>query len=206
MHCPPFPDYQGDQCLSLHWHRGVGLNSARLPEPGRSATPGFLQSDNTRPKKAQHPVHQIDGGVMPPLWAIRHLLCVLLLVGEELRVGNRLPCLLSAQSPCLTNAQDDYKIVLRYDQSTTYWEVDLQSTVSVRWQTVIPREIRRQLGIEPRSKLEWELKDGFIQVRPIPADPVRASLGLLESRDLSTESLLEERRRERVREGIASHS
>ena len=82
----------------------------------------------------------------------------------------------------------------------------MQSTVSVRWQTVIPREIRRQLGIEPRSKLEWELKDGFIQVRPIPADPVRASLGLLESRGLSTESLLEERRRERVREKVASRS
>ena len=79
----------------------------------------------------------------------------------------------------------------------------MQSTVSVRWQTVIPREIRRRLGIEPKSKLDWELRDGFVQVRPIPADPVRTSLGLLEGRDLTTESLLEERRRERSRERSA---
>ena len=76
----------------------------------------------------------------------------------------------------------------------------MQTTVSVRWQTVIPREIRRRLGIEPRSKLDWDLRDGFARVRPIPADPVKASLGLLEGRDLTTESLLEERRRERSRD------
>ncbi len=76
----------------------------------------------------------------------------------------------------------------------------MQTTVSVRGQTVIPSEIRRELEIEPNSKLEWELRDGYIEVRPIPADPMKASLGLLRGRGLTTESLLEERQRERLRE------
>ncbi len=76
----------------------------------------------------------------------------------------------------------------------------LQTTVSIRWQTVVPREIRRQLAIEPHSKLKWELKDGFAQVRALPADPVKASLGLFRGPDLTSETLLAERRHERARE------
>ncbi|HEX9734916.1 MAG TPA: AbrB/MazE/SpoVT family DNA-binding domain-containing protein [Thermoanaerobaculia bacterium] len=81
----------------------------------------------------------------------------------------------------------------------------MQTTISTRWQTVIPRKIRQELAIEPNSKLEWELKDGFVQVRPIPADPVKASLGLLRGRGLTTEDLLAERRRERARERQRGH-
>ena len=74
-----------------------------------------------------------------------------------------------------------------------------KTTVSVRWQTVIPREIRQGLDLEPHSKLEWRLKDGYAQVRPLPADPVKASVGILRGHGLTTETLLAERR-ERARE------
>ena len=76
----------------------------------------------------------------------------------------------------------------------------MMTTVSVRWQTVIPLEVRRELGIEPSGKLEWELKDGHAEVRPIPADPVTASVGLLRGSELTTETLLAERRRDRESE------
>ena len=77
----------------------------------------------------------------------------------------------------------------------------MTTTVSVRWQTVIPQEVREALKIEPNSKLDWEVRDGYIVVYPIPANPVKAARGLFktlgspEERSL-TEVLLEERRRD----------
>ncbi len=76
----------------------------------------------------------------------------------------------------------------------------MQTKVSIRWQTVIPRDIRRALQIEPHMKLEWQVEDGVIIIRPIPKDPVRASRGLLKGRGLSSEALAAERRKEREKE------
>ena len=73
------------------------------------------------------------------------------------------------------------------------------STISVRWQTVIPREIRRALDLQARSKLEWELRDGVVVVRPIPANPIRAARGLIRGHGLTTGDLLDERNRDRTR-------
>ena len=76
----------------------------------------------------------------------------------------------------------------------------MQTVVSVRWQTVIPREIREALDIKPHTKLEWQVKDGVIIVHPIPPDPVRAARGMLKGRGLSTEALLAERSAQRSKE------
>ena len=76
----------------------------------------------------------------------------------------------------------------------------MKSTVSIRGQTVVPREIREKMGIEPQSKLEWQIIDGQIIVTHIPSDPVRASVGLLKGKGLTTKDLLAERRKERQRE------
>ena len=76
----------------------------------------------------------------------------------------------------------------------------MKSTVSIRGQTVVPREIREKMGIEPQSKLDWQIVDGQIIVTPIPPDPVRASVGLLRGKGLTTEDLLAERKKERQRE------
>ena len=76
----------------------------------------------------------------------------------------------------------------------------MKSSVSVRGQTVVPQEIREKMGIEPRSKLEWQIVNGQIIVTPIPADPVRASVGLLKGKGLTIEDLLTERTKERRRE------
>jgi AbrB family looped-hinge helix DNA binding protein len=76
------------------------------------------------------------------------------------------------------------------------------TTVSVRGQTVVPREIRRALNIEPESKLVWEIRGGEIVVHPIPADPVRAAHGMLRGRGPGTADLLAERRRERARRAV----
>lgn len=74
------------------------------------------------------------------------------------------------------------------------------TTVSVRGQTVVPREIRRALNIEPESKLVWEIRGVEIVVHPLPANPVRAARGILRDRGLGTADLLQDRRLERSRE------
>lgn len=87
----------------------------------------------------------------------------------------------------------------------------MKSSVSVRWQTVIPQEVREALRIEPNSKLEWEVKDGYTVVYPVPADPVRASLGFFkkiapaEDRPSMTVELLSERRRDLKKDEEVEH-
>jgi AbrB family looped-hinge helix DNA binding protein len=74
-----------------------------------------------------------------------------------------------------------------------------QSTVSVRGQTVIPREIREALGIKTGTKLHWFVKEGKLQVFPIPEDPVRALRGILKGHG-TFEDFMRERNEERKRE------
>lgn len=74
----------------------------------------------------------------------------------------------------------------------------MQTKISTRWQTVVPKEIRQELGIGPDWTLDWEVREGVAVVFPIPPDPVRAMYGILKGRGGSmVEELLEERRRDR---------
>ncbi|HUP43214.1 MAG TPA: AbrB/MazE/SpoVT family DNA-binding domain-containing protein [Thermoanaerobaculia bacterium] len=77
----------------------------------------------------------------------------------------------------------------------------MMSKISTRWQTVVPKQVREELGVGPDWTLSWEVQDGVAVVVPIPPDPVRALYGILEGRGGSmVEDLLEERRRDRERE------
>jgi bifunctional DNA-binding transcriptional regulator/antitoxin component of YhaV-PrlF toxin-antitoxin module len=72
----------------------------------------------------------------------------------------------------------------------------MRTTVTERGQTVVPAKIRRDHGIARHTRLEW-IDDGYsIRVVPIPADPIRAAMGI--TRGLGRR-LLEERKRERTR-------
>ena len=77
----------------------------------------------------------------------------------------------------------------------------MRTTVSAGWQTVIPQKIREALRIQPNSQLEWEVKEGYVVVHPIPPDSIRAALGFFRDLDSPnrpslTEELLAERRRD----------
>jgi AbrB family looped-hinge helix DNA binding protein len=76
----------------------------------------------------------------------------------------------------------------------------MQTTVSVRGQTVIPRHIRDELGITPTTRLEWKVKDGVIIILPLPSDPVQSAVGILEGRGPSTADLLAERKADKEKE------
>ena len=76
----------------------------------------------------------------------------------------------------------------------------MQSVVSVRGQTVIPKEIRKALGIKEGAKLSWIVKDNHIVVVPIPEDPVGALRGILKDSGYTFEDFMRERNEERERE------
>lgn len=78
----------------------------------------------------------------------------------------------------------------------------MKSTVSVRGQTVIIKEIRDELGIEPSTKLSWSVSDGQIVVRVLPADPIQAMWGIPKGRGPTSADLLEGRKRDREREEL----
>ena len=71
------------------------------------------------------------------------------------------------------------------------------STVSARGQTTIPREVREQLRIKPKTKLAWSAHDGVITVIPIPEDPIEASFGMLKGKGYTFENFMEDRRKDR---------
>ena len=76
----------------------------------------------------------------------------------------------------------------------------LQTSVTKRWQTVIPAAIRKRYAIREGDLLVW-LDDGqTIKVIPVPADdPVRALRGAGRGERL-VERLLASRREDRSRE------
>ena len=74
-----------------------------------------------------------------------------------------------------------------------------QTTVTKRWQTVIPATIRQRHNIHEGDLLEW-IDDGqTIRVVPIAADPIRALRGRAQGQRL-TEKLLAARAADRKRE------
>ena len=75
----------------------------------------------------------------------------------------------------------------------------MKSIVSVRGQTVIPKEIRDALDIKPHSELMWMIRNGTIVVYPLPSDPVKALKGALKNVG-PTEELLAERQADRGKE------
>jgi len=75
-----------------------------------------------------------------------------------------------------------------------------ESSVYERGQTVIPKNIREALTIEYGTRLHWEVREGVIQVVPIPSQPVRALRGALKGTGITYEAFLKEREAERQRE------
>lgn len=73
------------------------------------------------------------------------------------------------------------------------------TTITKRWQTVIPSTIRKRHQINEGDALVW-LDDGqTIRLIPIPADPLRALRGRGRGEHL-TEKLLASRAKDRERE------
>jgi AbrB family looped-hinge helix DNA binding protein len=75
----------------------------------------------------------------------------------------------------------------------------MRTKVTERGQVSIPAEIRRRLGITPRTSLEWILEGNAARVIPIPDDPITALRG--SGKAGAVRRLLAERRRDARRDG-----
>lgn len=61
----------------------------------------------------------------------------------------------------------------------------LTSTLTDKGQTTVPQEVREALGVAPRRRLHWEVReDGSAVVRPVPS--VMELAGCLQSEVLFT--------------------
>jgi bifunctional DNA-binding transcriptional regulator/antitoxin component of YhaV-PrlF toxin-antitoxin module len=39
-----------------------------------------------------------------------------------------------------------------------------KSTITVKYQTTVPKEVREKLGVGPQDVLQWEVADGYVRV------------------------------------------
>jgi len=39
-----------------------------------------------------------------------------------------------------------------------------KSTITVKYQTTVPKEVREKLGVGPQDALTWEVLDGYVRV------------------------------------------
>lgn len=74
-----------------------------------------------------------------------------------------------------------------------------QSTITRRWQTVIPAAIRKQMNIQAGDVLTWINDGSTLRVIIVPADPVAALFGRGKGEGLNAK-LRADRKLERARE------
>jgi len=71
---------------------------------------------------------------------------------------------------------------------------------SSKGQVVIPKKERDRLGIKPGTRVVVTAVDDHIEIRPLPENPIEHFHGFFKGGPSLTKALLEERRKERVRE------
>jgi len=74
-----------------------------------------------------------------------------------------------------------------------------QTTITKRWQTVIPAAIRRQMRMKEGDRLVWIYDGASIRIVVLPADPIKALRGSGKGEQL-TRKLLAARGEDRARE------
>ena len=79
----------------------------------------------------------------------------------------------------------------------------MKSVVSVRGQTVIPKDVREKLGIKPGDEINWVIKDRQALIFRVPDDPVEALRGILKDSNYTFDDFMRERNEERRNERIA---
>ena len=67
---------------------------------------------------------------------------------------------------------------------------------SSKCQVVIPKEIRKKLGITPGKRLLFRVVADHAEITPLPDDPIAAIRGTLKGGKSLAKELLEERKRD----------
>ncbi|HLE25717.1 MAG TPA: AbrB/MazE/SpoVT family DNA-binding domain-containing protein [Thermodesulfobacteriota bacterium] len=69
--------------------------------------------------------------------------------------------------------------------------------ISEKGQLVIPKKLRIKYGLKAKSQVEWiDTGQGLVLI-PIPKDTIKSSRGMLRGTKITTETLLENRKRDK---------
>ena len=79
-------------------------------------------------------------------------------------------------------------------------------TLSSKGQLVIPKEIRKALGVKPRQKVFFKIvKDNLVEIAPLPDDPVRHFSGVFKEGSSLTGALRKQREEDKKHEEKKGH-
>lgn len=67
---------------------------------------------------------------------------------------------------------------------------------SSKGQIVIPKEIRKKLGITPGKKVLFRIVDKHAEITPLPEDPIKTMRGILKGGGSLARELLTERKKD----------
>lgn len=72
--------------------------------------------------------------------------------------------------------------------------------LSQKGQILVPKQLRRKIGLKPGGKVHLAEEKGRIVVTPVPPDPIQAATGFLKGKFSLTADLRREHREEARRE------
>ena len=70
--------------------------------------------------------------------------------------------------------------------------------VTTKGQLVIPKRLRRHLGIKEGTRIAFEERDGEVVIRPLTRAYFESCAGMLGSKGAAMKALLDERAKDRV--------
>jgi len=73
-------------------------------------------------------------------------------------------------------------------------------TVSSKGQLVIPKKVRKALGIKPKQKVLLKVVKDHAEIEPLPENPVKHFCGIFKEGPSLTKALLKEREEDKKRE------
>ena len=72
--------------------------------------------------------------------------------------------------------------------------------ITPKGQILVPKNLRRKLGLKPGGKVHMAEHDGRLILTPVPSDPIEAATGFLKGKFSLTQDLRLEHREEARRE------
>ncbi len=73
-------------------------------------------------------------------------------------------------------------------------------TISSKGQLVIPKEVRKALGLKPKQKVILKVVKDHAEIEPLPENPVKHFCGIFKEGSSLTKALLKERGGDKKRE------